>query len=316
MFAVGFGILFVVDLMRFEFCPYRRRFRQPLRTSHGLWSVREGIIVRLESELGRVGFGEIAPIEWFGTETMEDAIALCQTLPSEISWQEIDQIQFPACRFGFEMGWLAADGVADVADERLVYCALISEEWRELWEQGYRTFKIKIGVNEIREEITTLKRLVEEMPEEAVFRLDANGGLTEFEMHQWLAICEHLNVEFLEQPTNDFAMMLSASQQYSTAIALDESVATIAQLEDCYERGWRGIFVIKPAIAGSPSRLRKFCEMHQIDTVFSSVFETAIARRAGLKLAAELSDRAVGYGTTHWFDELTTNDFDELWNSL
>ncbi|HAA31219.1 MAG TPA: o-succinylbenzoate synthase, partial [Cyanobacteria bacterium UBA8553] len=90
---------------------------------------------------------------------------------------------------------------------------------------------------------------------------------------------------------------------YSTPIALDESVATIDQLEECYQKGWRGIFVIKVAIAGSPKRLRQFCQKHDIDTVFSSVFETSIGRQAALQLAAELSNpnRAVGFGVNHWF---------------
>jgi len=47
--------------------------------------------------------------------------------------------------------------------------------------------------------------------------------------------------------------------------------------------------VIKAAIAGSPSRLRQFCREHEIDAVFSSVFETAIGTQAALKLAVELS---------------------------
>jgi O-succinylbenzoate synthase len=97
--------------------------------------------------------------------------------------------------------------------------------------------------------------------------------------------------------------MLELSNYYSTKIALDESVATLQQLENCYQQGWRSIFVIKPGIVGSPSRLRKFCQQHQIDVVFSSVFETAIGRQAALKLAAELSSnhRAVGFGINHYF---------------
>ena len=99
--------------------------------------------------------------------------------------------------------------------------------------------------------------------------------------------------------------MLELSDRYSTPIALDESVATLNQLEDCYQRGWRGIFVIKVAIAGSPRRLRQFCREHEIDAVFSSVFETAIGRQAALELAAQLSlnHRAVGFGVNHWFVE-------------
>jgi O-succinylbenzoate synthase len=99
-------------------------------------------------------------------------------------------------------------------------------------------------------------------------------------------------------------------------LAIDESVATLSQLRECYQKGWRGIFVIKPAIVGSPSQLRKFCQETAIDAVFSSVFETTIGRQAGLRLAAELSlkHRAVGYGTSQWFDEMEEGD--RQWQSL
>ena len=103
--------------------------------------------------------------------------------------------------------------------------------------------------------------------------------------------------------------MLEMSAQYSTPIALDESVATLDELEDSYQRGWRGIFVIKAAIAGSPKRLRQFCQKRDIDAVFSSVFETAVGRQAALQLATELSNpnRAVGFGVNHWFNDTVKN---------
>ena len=111
--------------------------------------------------------------------------------------------------------------------------------------------------------------------------------------------------------------MLQLSQSYRTAIALDESVATLSQLTEAYQRGWRGIFVIKPGIAGSPSRLRQFCRQHNIDAVFSSVFETAIGRQAALQLAAELSqhNRAVGFGIDHLLEKQEDTWLQRLWQN-
>ncbi|MBW4441033.1 MAG: o-succinylbenzoate synthase [Plectolyngbya sp. WJT66-NPBG17] len=321
--------------MRFEFRTYKRLFRQPLKTHHGIWSVREGILVRLEDESGRVGFGEIAPLEWFGSEPIDDAISFCRNAPSSIDSDWIRDIPFPACQFGFESAALLDSGsplnppsLGDFESRKLLdHSGLLArtQDWRELWEQGYRTFKLKIAIASIEIEIAMVESLLNQLPKDAVLRLDANMGLSEFETHQWLEFCDRYNIEFIEQPmrVDQFETMLKLSQQYRTPIALDESVSNLAQLRDCYDRGWRGIFVIKPAIAGFPSQLRQFCQEHQLDTVFSTVFETAIGRRMGLQLAAELSEacsalrvRAVGYGTSHWFDELNSEDFEELWNSL
>ena len=300
---------------RFEFRTYQRRFRQPLKTHHGSWTIREGILVRLEDEAGQVGFGEIAPLEWFGSESIEDAITFCRNAPASIDSNWIQTIPLPACQFGFESATLF-----EFESTKLNHSALLSntQDWAELWQQGYRTFKLKIAIAPIEIEIATLESLLNQFPKDAAFRFDANMGLNESETHQWLEFCEFHNIEFIEQPMGieAFETMLKLSQQYRTAIALDESVSNLAQLRECFDRGWCGIVVIKPAIAGFPSQLREFCQNPQIDPVFSTVFETAIGRQMGLQLAKELSSRAVGYGTTHWFDELNSEDFEELWNSL
>ncbi|HBY81634.1 MAG TPA: o-succinylbenzoate synthase, partial [Cyanobacteria bacterium UBA11148] len=182
------------------------------------------------------------------------------------------------------------------------------ESWQIGWNQGYRTFKWKMGVATFEEELKVFDRLVQLLPPSAKLRLDANGGLSIQEAERWLKISDDTGIiEFIEQPISpkEFNQMLKMSNQYSTPIALDESVATLSQLEECYDNGWRGIYVIKAAIAGSPKRLRQFCQTHDIDIVFSSVFETAIGRHAALQLAAKLSnrDRAVGFGINHWFTD-------------
>ncbi|MCY7321733.1 MAG: o-succinylbenzoate synthase, partial [Phormidesmis sp. CAN_BIN36] len=242
----------------------------------------------------------------------EDTIA---TIPAHLS----------ACQFGFESAWEML--TTDLASKsELTYSALLPtgiaalDRWQDLWEQGYRTFKWKIGVALIEDEIHQFEQLIQQLPPQAFLRLDANAGLNFSLAKTWLQVCDsHSNLEFLEQPlaVTQLDLMQELSQKYSTPIAIDESVATLSQLQDCYQKGWRGIFVIKPAIVGSPSQLRKFCQETAIDTVFSSVFETAIGQQAGLRLAAELSpkNRAVGFGTSHWFTELM-EEGDRLWQSL
>ncbi len=315
----------------FKFRPYRRRFKPPLQTSHGNWDIRDGIILCLSDETG-TSSGEIAPISWFGSETMEQALDFCHQLPAEITAETIFSVpdNLPACQFGFESAWegireqgsrgVGGAGEAGEAGEeifypsRLTYSGLLPagegalEAWQTLWNQGYRTFKWKIGVYPIPDEIEIFQALMQNLPASAKLRLDANGGLSYQDANYWLWTCDHLpgEIEFIEQPlpVEQFQEMQELSSKYNTAIALDESVATLKQLKVCYQQGWRGIFVVKPCIAGSPSCLRQFCREHQIDIVFSSVFETTVGRKAALKLATELSrHRAVGFGINHWFDE-------------
>jgi o-succinylbenzoate synthase len=301
---------------QFEFYPYCRQFRQPLQTNHGIWKIREGIIIRLIDETGKIHLGEIAPIPWFGSETVSQALDFCHELPSKITSNLIFSIpdNLPACQFGFEsaievknlanIDGLSHSILLPTGESAL---SILSENGSQKNQQTH-TFKWKIGVSSVEGEISLLKNIVSALPPMAKLRLDANEGLSWETANQWLEICDRIpQIEFLEQPLgiNQLAEMSALSQQYFTPIALDESVATLARIQDCYQQGWRGIFVIKPAIAGSPSKLRFFCKTHKIDTVFSSVFETKVGRRSALKLAAEIQiePRAVGFGVGDWFTD-------------
>jgi len=318
----------------FEFRPYQRRFARPLTTHHGVWDTREGIILRLVDETGKVGWGEIAPISWFGSETLEQALDFCRQLPKEITSETIFSIPdcLPACQFGFESAIAGVVSRESGVEEKLNCSGLLAageaalQQWYKLWEEGYRTFKWKIGVDAIAQELAIFDSLSRSLPASAKLRLDANGGLSYEEAKLWLSTCDRIQkdvaveIEFLEQPlpVEEFVGMLELSRCYQTAIALDESVATLQQLINCYQQGWREIFVIKPGIVGSPSRLRQFCQQHEIDAVFSSVFETVIGRQAALNLAAELSrkNRAIGFGVDHFFAEAEATTPESLWNNL
>lgn len=316
-------------IYRFEFRPYQRQFKSPLQTSHGTWDVREGIILRLMDETGQIGCGEIAPIPWFGSESLEKALDFCRKLPDKITAETIFYIPsvLPACQFGFESAWETIKEDKKLAIAHSFPIASLSgllpageaalQAWQPLWQQGYHTFKWKIGVVPIKDELKIFNQLIHTLPFQSQLRLDANGGLSWEQAKEWLRVCDNNNVEFIEQPlaVDRFDAMLELSAQHSTLIALDESVATLPQLQAAYQKGWRGIFVIKAAIAGSPKLLRQFCQQHQIDAVFSSVFETAIGRQAALKLAGELSrhNRALGFGINHWFNEDDQTCLGRLW---
>ncbi|MGB7444480.1 MAG: o-succinylbenzoate synthase [Coleofasciculaceae cyanobacterium] len=307
---------------QFDFCSYHRPFKHPLTTSHGKWDIREGIILRLTDKTGQIGWGEIAPIPWFSSETLEQAKDFCQQLPSEITETDIFSIppQLSACQFAFESAWEEIGEnsphhpIIPSPHHPLTYSYLLPagktalHSWQTAWQQGYRTFKWKIGVAQFEKELDIFEQLGQALPQSAQLRLDANGGLSPQVAQQWLRISDATGiVEFIEQPLppEQFELMLEMSTQYDQAIALDESVATLQQLQACYEQGWRGIFVVKPAIAGSPRSLRKFCKEQAIEMVFSSALETAVGRKAALQLAAQLShpQRAVGFALEHWFDE-------------
>lgn len=298
---------------QFKFDIYQRPFKKPLHTSHGIWQIREGIIISLTDQAGKIAQGEIAPLPWFGSETREEALELCCSLGEIISINDIAAIgdRFPACQFALESAWLnltqAQDGI-NPGDLNYCYLLPAGEQaltiWKEIYQaQSNTTFKWKIGVYPLAREIEILKQLVSILPAHIKLRLDANGGLNLTQARKLLTVTDTLQgIEFIEQPLppGDFGEIVKLSQEYSTLLALDESVASYQQLKNTYQQGWQGVFVIKAAIMGFPSKLKQFCQNNSLDIVLSSVFETEIGHNAVLKLAQQLNHpRAVGFGVRH-----------------
>lgn len=320
-------------MLRLEMRPYRRPFRRSLTTHHGPWSVRTGLLLRLTDGAGRVGWGEVAPIPWFGTETLAAAQAYLQHLGPQPSLAAIQATpdSLPACQFGLQaaLHTLAEDWPPPLPLTPQNTCALLPageaalSAWSEDWQRGHRTFKGKIGVFAPEAELAWLERLCAALPTDATLRLDANGGLTPALARRWLQRCgTRSQVEFLEQPlpVQNWAELRSLAAEFPGKVALDESVATLPQLASVVTAGWSGPVVIKPAIAGHPDRLRQRCQSSSLQVVLSSALETPVGQTAALRLAATLpgaGDRALGFGVGHWFaDDWAALSPEALWQRL
>lgn len=295
--------------LKFQFKLYQNKFKQPFRTSHGVWKLREGIIISLTDSAGISTKGEIAPLPWFGSETMAQAVEFCQQLEGTITQQEIKAIpdHLPCCQFALESAYLGlTQPQLTEQPPDLDFCYLLpaGEQALTTWQDLYRanratTFKWKIGVLNLSTELQILKQLTADLPSEVKLRLDANGGLNLSQAQQLLSFTDNLQaIEFVEQPLSpeNFPDILQLSQ-HNTLLALDESVASFSQLQQVYEKGWRGVYVIKVGIMGFPCRLIQFCQSHDLDFVFSSVLETEVGRQTVLNLTQQLNHpRAVGFG--------------------
>jgi o-succinylbenzoate synthase len=286
--------------------PYEIPFRQPLRTAQGTWSIRRGAIVTLTPPIGKPLSGEIAPLPSFGSETLDHALTWVESLRGTITHDQIFAIpnHLPCCQFAFETALLPQLNQTALPNTALLPAGRASlTHWQTPYQQGHRTFKWKIGC--FPNELELLDLLLAQLPRDTKLRLDANASLTLEQTLTWLDRTDRSpQIEYLEQPLADLETLLTIAPQFSTPLALDESIASLQQLQEAYHQGWRGVFVIKPAIVGSPKQLIKFCAEYQPDTVFSSVFETSLGRNHGINLAHRCgSHRPLGYGTADWLLE-------------
>jgi O-succinylbenzoate synthase len=327
---------------RFHYKKYRLPLRTPLRTAHGWWREREGIIVRLEKESGAVGFGEIAPIPWFGTETIIEAEEICRKFSDMVSDEILDSVDE---RFGcvrFALGQSRERRPESTSPTRLPVAALLPagrdglRVFREKLEAGFLAFKWKVGVGAVDDELSLLDDLLAGLPAHARLRLDANGAWNRREAGRWLARCADRPIEFVEQPVApaEEDSLLGLANDYPVKLALDESVVRLSEARRWQGRGWAGVFVIKPMLAGTMAEISEWISETKADVVFSSAIETTLGRSFILQsvLSQALSRRALGFGVGEIFGErrwdgpfigpladlscVATNPGEELWNAL
>lgn len=304
--------------IQFAYKVYRRNFRVPVRTSQERWEAREGILLRVETEAGEVAWGEIAPIERFGTETLAGAVAWCATVGSRSDLEQLCVVprDLPCCAAAVSAITAKLSPMDDTdktnSTAQLPVAMLLPtgpasiEVLSHGLDRGFTHFKIKIGAVSFEEEQTMLLRLVEQLPANARLRCDANGACDVRTAARWLAAAAEWPVEFIEQPLPPASVneLLAMAHDFSTPLALDESVRGPDDIKRWRDRGWRGLFVIKPGLAGDRAALLEETRMEPGDIVFSSALETAIGMKSGIELALAAGvRRALGYGVGAFFED-------------
>ncbi len=314
-------------MWKIEHRVYRLPFRAVVRTAHGPWAEREGFLVRAArivadgTEMGVAGWGEVAPISWFGTETVAEAGAALAGLRGQAADLADALARVPmecvSVRAGLAaaMGEGAHDGAAEAdgaaqAVKFLPVAGLLPAGRAVLGavearlELGFRTFKWKVGVGEAADEWAILDDLLGALPKGAKLRLDANGAWSRKVAEGWLArAAERPMIEYVEQPcfaeaSQDAAgrrkvddMLRGLAEDFPVKIALDESIAGARDVEKWLAMDWQGVWVVKPVLLGEPGPVLEKLARAKAEVVFGSALETCVGARAGLWLAFAWAER-------------------------
>ncbi len=332
-------------MYRFAFKAYRRSFARAFSNAREDFAKREGLLLRLEDGDGRVGFGEAAPIESFGSESFVSALAAAGAIGERLEFDRLaaDLSDYPALSFGIESAieMIGVEGVWPALEKPWPVCGLVADlvdatQTAELLRMGFRCLKFKIGKGSFLEERRALDEVVSLSEGAVALRLDANASLETPAAVRWLESVAELPVEFLEQPLakgrEDEMQRLAGD--FPTPIALDESVCSVDDLKRWRDAQWPGVFVLKPSLVGSYRELLAELEDGECDCVFSSSLETMVgsANAIGLALRHPFRRRALGFGVDGLFADrafgLTLGPFlqrdalpdcgelEELWNRI
>lgn len=290
----------MIETYALEWQKVTRHFREPLATTHGIWKERKSILLRMSSPDGQAGYGEIAPLPWFGTESLEEVYYWLEDRQPSVTLSEIASLapEMLCLRSALCCGWLTAVGRLPTPLRKTLRLSALLPSGRNaiphlhrLLAEGFACFKWKIKPSSFQEDMGTAEALLRQLPEGTTLRLDANGGLNESSARQLLQkIGPHPRLAFLEQPLHPRFVdsLRRLSEEFGPKIALDESVTGWKSL--CRADGWgAGALVVKPALLGDwPEFLANRNDL-RTPLIYSTALETGIGLACAALLAG--SDR-------------------------
>jgi O-succinylbenzoate synthase len=185
-----------------------------------------------------------------------------------------------------------------------------------LLADGYSSIKIKVGRQDLEQDIETVKALRELVGSRATLRLDANQAWSRKEALQFGYAIGPDRIDYIEEPTHDPADHALFFEETGLAVGLDES---LVDLDPDDLDGLTGVaaLVLKPALLGSIPHCLAFimaAEARGINVVLSSLFESPQALRfyAQWAVQCQFADVPQGLDTWRWMpgaeDELTVRE--------
>jgi L-alanine-DL-glutamate epimerase-like enolase superfamily enzyme len=102
---------------------------------------------------------------------------------------------------------------------------------RELYERGYRIFKVKTGILDWRDDVTRIRSVLEAY-HDIVVRLDFNECARADTLGRILAAVDPLRIDYVEQPfrRGDLASLARAQRSVPFRVCIDEGCVTAADL--------------------------------------------------------------------------------------
>ena len=289
-----------------EVIPYALPFAEPYVTARGRLERRELLLVRAYAG-DLVGLGEVAPLALRGGPALREIateLAECRDpnapaglapqarLAVELALWDLrgKRAQRQACEL------LGAAPAAVECNATLVAGepAAVAATALEWYAQGFRTFKLKVGV---KGDVKQVRAVREALPGDARIRVDANAVWKLDKAARKLAKMAPL--ELAEQPVADLAAMEALRARVTTPLVADESVVTVGDAERAATAC--DAATVKLAKVGSVSAALEIAK--RLPVYLSSALDgpVGIAAAAHVALAIPSAGLAHGLATSRLF---------------
>lgn len=305
--------------------PWRIPLRDPLTTGAGDLTEREGVLVRIETADGAVGFGESAPLPAEGLSPTDLAARIAEVGRTLVGRSPADAWPLPSSErvAGADVGietaianllagpcgaplarWLADQGrlappsLAPVPANALLGASApdaLAREAEAAVACGFVTVKVKVG-SDIAADGERLRAVRAAIGPDAELRVDANGAWEEQEAVDALAAHAAHGVALCEQPVAPGPDAVASLARVRVAgpvpIAADESCGSLSDLCGLLDAHAVDAIVIKPLRTGLAEALAMLGEAtaRNVPCILTTTFDTGIGTALAAHLAALLPE--------------------------
>lgn len=294
---------------------------KPFIISYATYPYIRSIIVKLTTECGLVGWGESVPDEHITGETPDSAYAMLKNTlaplligKNPMEFEKIHEImdksvhRAPAAKAAIDIACF------DVVGKKLgvpVYQLLggryhekfpvthvlsidepekMADEAEEKIKEGYRSFKMKVGVD-VSGDVKRIKAVRERVGEDIAIRVDVNQGWeNSANTLQALRQLEFLGLDWLEQPVvqDDIDAMVEIKSKSSIPLMIDEGLRNMNDMRQIIAKRAADKVNIKLMKCGGiypAMKLANMAEMAGIECQIGSMVESSIGSAAGFHVA-------------------------------
>ena len=324
-----------MNKLELTYHPYKLKLKTLFETSKGIITERQGFIVSLKSQSGKIGIGDVAPFPEFGSETYDEAERRIAdvNITMRVEIGEIkeslkvllsDFITCPALKHGLEQALINLIccernfTVANLLNLKLkkeikVNAAigfLNTEETASrtinFIDEGFNTLKIKIGRDNFEEDFDTINSIRKAVGEDVNIRIDTNGKWSVDDAIKYLNKLQEFNLEYAEQPVNSISDFKALKKRTPVRLAADESIRDLETAKNFINEKAIDFIILKPMMLGgllTSLEIIELAEKNNVVPVITSSFESAIGRaNTVIAAAAVKADIAHGLAVTRYFD--------------
>jgi len=183
--------------------------------------------------------------------------------------------------------------------------AALTDEAARFREGGYRSFKVKLGLDPA-DDVRIARAVREAIGPEANLRGDPNGAWTPGTARRQLDKLREFDLQYIEQPlpVDDMLGHAELRRCQTTPIAIDEGAYTLADVTNAVRLAAADVILLDPHETGGLWQCIKaagVCEGAGIPVGLHSGGELGLSQAAYLHLAASIPNMTIAVDTEYYY---------------